>query len=125
MNRGLRSSSAPTPTPPSKPAPATSLARRPSAVYNDERGSTGAQARVNQKFVIILFRSRALRISSFTRRPLYDPLPLLIADLKLVCNHRSLNRSSIERLHRRRRPNRALNSRDVLYSPTNRTEHRR
>jgi hypothetical protein len=70
-NRGFRSGSAPTPTP---PPPRHTIAsnnnnnyyiRRPTVVFNDERGgpsdkSNGAQARVNNKFVnlIIYFYNR-------------------------------------------------------------------
>lgn len=63
LNRGTRSGSAPTPTPP--PAKPTvngsnfSYNRRSTAVPNDERSgasekNSGAQAKVNQKFVNFL-----------------------------------------------------------------------
>jgi hypothetical protein len=63
MNRGFRSGSAPTPTPPPKQASTINnnyYIRRPTVVFNDERGgpsdkSNGAQARVNNKFVIEIF----------------------------------------------------------------------
>ena len=61
-NRGFRSGSAPTPTPP--PPKTTNngsnnyYIRRPTVVFNDERvgpsdKSSGAQAKVNQRFVKI------------------------------------------------------------------------
>jgi hypothetical protein len=64
MNRGFRSGSAPTPTPPPKQTSTINnnnyYIRRPTVVFNDERGgpsdkSNGAQARVNNKFVIEIF----------------------------------------------------------------------
>ena len=61
LNRGFRSGSAPTPTPPAKPSSGNSnnyYIRRPTVVFNDERGGpsdkiSGAQARMNNKFVMI------------------------------------------------------------------------
>lgn len=62
--RGFRSGSAPTPTPPAKATNTNGntnyYIRRPTVVLNDERlgpsdKSSGAQARVNQKFVNISF----------------------------------------------------------------------
>ncbi|CAF3650776.1 unnamed protein product [Adineta steineri] len=60
-NRGFRSGSAPTPTPPKQTQNGSnnSYVRRPTVVFNDERSgpsdkSTGAQARVNQKFISTL-----------------------------------------------------------------------
>ncbi|CAF1503477.1 unnamed protein product [Adineta steineri] len=58
-NRGFRSGSAPTPTPPSKHISNGSnnyYIRRPTVIFNDERGgpsdkSTGAQTRMNNKFI--------------------------------------------------------------------------
>lgn len=60
VNRGFRSGSAPTPTPPLKQASNGNsnnyYIRRPTVVFNDERGgpsekSNGAQSRLNNKFV--------------------------------------------------------------------------
>ena len=62
MNRGFRSGSAPTPTPPLKQTSSNTTTnnnyyiRRPTVIFNDERGgpsdkSNGAQSRVNNKFV--------------------------------------------------------------------------
>lgn len=58
MNRGFRSGSAPTPTPPPKSSNGGNnhYIRRPTVIFNDERGgpsdkSNGAQSRVNNKFV--------------------------------------------------------------------------
>lgn len=61
LNRGFRSGSAPTPTPPTKPPSSGAngnnyYIRRPTVIFNDERGGpsekvNGAQARVNNKFV--------------------------------------------------------------------------
>jgi hypothetical protein len=60
INRGFRSNSAPTPTPTplSKQTNNNYYIRRPTVVFNDERigpsdKSSGAQAKVNQKFVSI------------------------------------------------------------------------
>ncbi|CAF1442852.1 unnamed protein product [Rotaria magnacalcarata] len=69
-NRGFRSGSAPTPTPPPKPTNNGSnnyYIRRPTVVFNDERvgpsdKSSGAQARVNQKFASSLRPSSAVEI---------------------------------------------------------------
>ncbi len=63
INRGFRSGSAPTPTPPLKQTSTSNnnyYIRRPTVVFNDERGgpsdkSNGAQARVNNKFVNEIF----------------------------------------------------------------------
>jgi hypothetical protein len=57
-NRGYRSNSAPTPTPSNKQTNNNYYIRRPTVVFNDERvgpsdKSSGAQAKVNQKFVSI------------------------------------------------------------------------
>jgi hypothetical protein len=61
VNRGFRSGSAPTPTPLNKQSTNNYYIRRPTVVFNDERNgpsdkSSGAQAKVNQKFVNFDFR---------------------------------------------------------------------
>ena len=65
-NRGFRSGSAPTPTPPPSSKHTNGgisnnnyYIRRPTVIFNDERGgpsdkSSGAQARVNNKFVNVI-----------------------------------------------------------------------
>ena len=64
-SRAFRSGSAPTPTPPKQSQNGSNnyYNRRPTVVFNDERSgpsekSTGAQARVNQKFVSLQFLSQ-------------------------------------------------------------------
>ena len=61
-NHGFRSGSAPTPTPPGKQTNGGNnyYIRRPTVIFNDERGgpsdkSSGAQARVNNRFVNLIF----------------------------------------------------------------------
>ena len=64
-SRGFRSGSAPTPTPPGKPTNGgnnnhNNYIRRPTVIFNDERGgpsdkTSGAQARVNNRFVNLVF----------------------------------------------------------------------
>jgi hypothetical protein len=61
VNRGFRSGSAPTPTPLNKQSTNNYYIRRPTVVFNDERNgpsdkSSGAQAKVNQKFVNFNFQ---------------------------------------------------------------------
>jgi hypothetical protein len=72
INRGFRSGSAPTPTPPLPKQTNNGnnnnyYIRRPTVIFNDERGgpsdkSNGAQTRVNNKFVNIIFLIFLLKI---------------------------------------------------------------
>jgi hypothetical protein len=94
-NRGSRSGSAPTPTPP--PPKQTSngnnnnyYIRRPTVIFNDERGgpsekSTGAQARVNNKFVkSMLFVVFMIKPEILFRHQVFDLIQLLIIEINLV-----------------------------------------
>jgi hypothetical protein len=115
MNRGSRSGSAPTPTPP--PAKPTvngsnfSYNRRSTVVSNDERPganekNSGAQAKVNQKFVNFrdLFRTRpSERSLSLCRCPAFDLLQLLIFEPRLVFNRPQQRRNRSIRVHHHRR----------------------
>jgi hypothetical protein len=75
LNRGFRSGSAPTPTPPLKQTSNVNnnnyYIRRPTVIFNDERGgpsdkSNGAQSRVNTKFVKFIFYFHNRSIGSFS-----------------------------------------------------------
>lgn len=90
VNRGFRSTSAPTPTPLLKPTNNNQYIRRPTVVLNDERvgpsdKSTGAQAKVNQKFVSFYFETFSHRSRSLSIRcQVFDPVPLLTIERNRV-----------------------------------------
>ncbi|UJR35938.1 hypothetical protein I4U23_028679 [Adineta vaga] len=81
-NRAFRSGSAPTPTPPkqSQNGSHNYYIRRPTVVFNDERSgpsekSTGAQARVNQKFISSLRPNSAADIRPKSRLQSASAIP--------------------------------------------------
>ncbi|CAF0830657.1 unnamed protein product [Adineta ricciae] len=81
-NRAFRSGSAPTPTPPKQSQNGSNnyYIRRPTVVFNDERSgpsekSTGAQARVNQKFMSSLRPGSAADTRSKSRLQSASPAP--------------------------------------------------
>jgi hypothetical protein len=93
VNRGFRSGSAPTPTPLNKQSTNNYYIRRPTVVFNDERNgpsdkSSGAQAKVNQKFVNFDFQKNSFSSKSnpslSIRYQLFDRIRPLIIDQKLV-----------------------------------------